>query len=220
MGVLWAIGFHQPATYYLEGWTLSGQDAGPQPQGRFRTEPENSHVVGEWSWYDNPFSGTQPFQGLIVAQLILNSWDLKTSNNKIYETSDSELGARRMYIVRDLGASLGVAKQFSLYKWLGIRDKQGTKNDLAGFEEQGFIERVDGERIEFAYHGIDAPLARSVSVANVRWTCELLSKITDQQWDDAFRSGSYTAEERDRYVRKIKAKIAQGLELSSLRAVD
>ena len=29
--ILWAIGFHQPATDYLERWTLAGAESGPQP---------------------------------------------------------------------------------------------------------------------------------------------------------------------------------------------
>ena len=36
--ILWAIGFHQPPTYYLERWTLTGQEAGAQPPGRFRPD--------------------------------------------------------------------------------------------------------------------------------------------------------------------------------------
>lgn len=219
--ILWAIGFHQPPTYYLDRWTLSGEnastqeDAGTQPEGRFRLESEDTPVVDEWSWYDNAFIGTRPFGGLIVAQLILNNWDLKTSNNKIYQVRDNNGATRRAHVVRDLGAALGLAKQFPLYKRLGIRDKQGSKNDLAGFEEQEFIEQVDGDDIEFGYYGIDSPLVDSVRPADVRWTCELLAQITDSQWQDAFRAGGYSAEERERYIHKIKAKIAQGLPLSS-----
>jgi hypothetical protein len=36
--VLWAVGFHQPPTYYVERWSLSGADAPEQPAGRFRTD--------------------------------------------------------------------------------------------------------------------------------------------------------------------------------------
>ena len=36
--ILWAIGFHQPPTYYLERWSLTGQESGPQPTGRFRPD--------------------------------------------------------------------------------------------------------------------------------------------------------------------------------------
>jgi hypothetical protein len=144
--LLWAIGFHQPPTYYVEQWTLSGQDAGPKPPGRFRSEPEGHEVIGEWSWYENPFVGTRPFKGLVVAQLIFNNWDWKTSNNKIYVVRNGA-GSRQLYVVRDLGASLGRARQSPIFQWLHIRHLQGTKNDLNGFEQQAFIEGIEGERV-------------------------------------------------------------------------
>jgi len=46
-------------------------------------------VVGDWSWYDNPFMNSREFRGLVVANLILNNWDWKTSNNKIYAIDTS-----------------------------------------------------------------------------------------------------------------------------------
>ena len=53
-----------------------------------------------------------------------------------------------------------------------------------------------------------------VRPADVRWTADLLHRITDQQWDDAFRAAGYSPEVRARFIRKIKAKIAEGLAVS------
>ena len=67
---------------------------------------------------------------------------------------------------------------------------QGTRNDLAGFEEQGFIKGIDDRsRIAFDYRGIYRDVIESVSPADVRWTCQLLSRLTERQWNDAFRAG-------------------------------
>ena len=85
--ILWAIGFHQPPTYYVERWTMTGAQAGEQLPGRFRPKLKGEEVVGDWSWYENPFVGSRPYAGLVVANLILNNWDWKTSNNKIYSTA-------------------------------------------------------------------------------------------------------------------------------------
>ena len=63
--------------------------------------------MSDWSWYENPFVSTQAFKGLVVANLVLNNWDWKTSNNKVYDVSSADGSARRVYVVRDLGASLG-----------------------------------------------------------------------------------------------------------------
>ena len=60
--ILWAIGFHQPPTYYLPSWTLTGQDAGPKEGGRFRPEIDEWKVVGEWDWTEYPHSRS-PYNG-------------------------------------------------------------------------------------------------------------------------------------------------------------
>jgi hypothetical protein len=215
--ILWAIGFHQPPMYYLERWSLTGQESGPQPPGRFRPSLANHKVVADWSWYENPFVGSRPFGGLIVANLLLNSWDWKTSNNKIYELSEPQHGVRRWFVVRDLGASLGKTTYPGLLKWFRLRGfGQGTRNDLPGFEEQGFLEGVDGQgRPDFEYSGIYRDVIDTVTSADVRWVCERLNRLTDDQWRDAFRAGGYNPEETARYVTKIKAKIAQGLALTA-----
>ena len=215
--ILWAIGFHQPPTYYIEKWSLTGQESGPQPAGRFRPSLANRTVVSDWSWYENPFVGSREFGGLVAVNLILNNWDWKTSNNKVYDLSEPVNGVRRWWVVRDLGASLGKTSYPGVLKWFRLRGfGQGSRNDLPGFEEQGFITHVDSESgPEFDYSGIYRDVVDTVTVADVGWVCGLLNRLTDDQWRDAFRAGGYNAEQTDRYVRKIKAKIAQGLSLTA-----
>ena len=106
--VLWAVGYHQPPTYVLTNWELAGRQPGPQEIARFRRvilPTRQWYPTGPW--YENPFVTTQPFRGLLVANLILNNWDLKTSNNRVYDVVDGDGATRRVYVVRDLGASLG-----------------------------------------------------------------------------------------------------------------
>ena len=211
--ILWAIGFHQPATYYLPQFTLSGAQTGTKVQARFRTDLEPWSAGGEWSWYANPFVDTQAFRGLIVAQLVLNAWDLKTPNNRIYNAADPLRRPRRQFMVRDVGASLGQARQFPLFTLLGTRGWQGTKNNIKDFEQQGFITKVDGNRVEFDYRGRNRVLLNLITVADVIWTCELLARLPDGHWQAAFRAGHYSADDGERFIRKIKDKIQQGLAL-------
>ena len=214
--ILWAIGFHQPPTYYLERWMLTGAQAGEQPAGRFRPKLKGEEVVGDWSWYENPFVGSRPYAGLVVANLIVNSWDWKTSNNKIYAVQDGAGRTERRFVVRDVGASLGKTTYPHILKWFRLRGfGQGTRNDLPGFESQGFIKAVDGERITFDYRGIYKDVVNSVTPADVAWTSALMARLSDQQWDDAFRAGGYAPDERGRFIRKIKEKIDQGLALAA-----
>ena len=212
--VLWAIGYHQPANYLLTDWQLVDKHTRAQPLARFRREQSDQKVVSDWSWYENPFVTTQAFKGLVVANLILNNWDWKTSNNKVYDVISADGFARRVYIVRDLGASLGKTSFPRFLTWTPMRGLgQGSRNDLEGFEEQGFIKRVEGQRVEFDYRGIHQNLVNLLTVDDVAWTCRLLARLSDEQWDDAFRAAGYDSTQRERYIAKMKSKIGEGLAL-------
>ena len=211
--ILWAIGFHQIPTYYLTEWTMEdGPDGYPGP-GRFRPEPPNAKVVAEWAWHENPFAHTQPFRGLVVANLIINNWDWKTSNNKIYDFTNPDGTGLRRYVVRDLGASFGKSDAPVLARVLGARVAQGNRNNLEDFEEQGFIKRVTGNRVEFDYGGIYQKIADAVTVDDVVWTCRLLARLSDEQWKAAFTAGGYPPDQAARFIAKLKSKIAEGLAL-------
>jgi len=218
--ILWAIGFHQPPTYYLPEWSLTGAVSGPQQAGRFRPDLKGRAVTGDWSWYENPFVGRREYRGLIVANLVLNNWDWKTSNNKIYQLEQPVSGVTRMFVVRDVGASLGRTKYPSILKWFRLRGfGQGTRNDIEGFERQMFIKEVDDDqRPKFDYAGIYRDVIDTVTLDDVAWTAGLLRRLTDTQWHDAFRAGGYPPAEAERFIRKIKAKIARGLEVSASHA--
>jgi hypothetical protein len=213
--ILWAMGFHEPPTYFVRQFTLEGVDGGVKGVARFRTEFEHWKSVDEWSWHDNAFTNTRPFHGLIVAQLILNNWDLKTPNNRVYAATDETTRPRKLYVVRDLGSSLGRARQNPFLKLLGTAGGQGSKNDVDDFESQGFIKDVVGDDVDFDYRGLNQPLVDMVTAPDVFWACELLSRLSDEQWQAAFRAGAYPQESADRYIRKIKEKVAQGLALKA-----
>ena len=221
--LLWAIGYHQPPTHYVAQWTLAGEAAGtaagPQTAGRFRPDrPALEREVGEWAWDENPFIGTRPFGGLIVANLLINSWDWKASNNKIYDVVPSATRAdignapMRRYLVRDLGAALGKTSYPTVLSWFRLRGfGQGSRNNLEDFESQGFLLPSETGRPRFDYRGIYNHVVKAVTFEDVRWTCELFSRLSDKQWDDAFRAGGYSPADRARYIAKLKEKVQQGL---------
>jgi hypothetical protein len=210
--LLWAIGFHQPPTYYVSTWTLTGQEAGPQTGGRFRPEVDVwKPAAGAWEFEKYPHAATAANAGLLVAQMMINNWDLKDSNNKMIERPGAT--PPRLYIVRDLGASLGSNEQAKWVRWTQLRIAQGSKNDVEGFEASGFIDGVEEGRVKFSYSGPNKELVRSIAPSHVRWTSQLFSRLSDKQWADAFRAGGYPPEDAARYVAKFKAKIAQGLAL-------
>ena len=71
-----------------------------------------------------------------------------------------------------------------------------------------------GVRITFDYKGINTRLVETVTVQDVVWTCRLMSRLSDKQWDDAFRAAAYETAERQRFIAKLKSKVNQGLALA------
>ena len=212
--ILWALGYHQPPTYHLNSWSMTGGQSGPQQPARFRPRLPEWKAAGEWSWYENDFIHTRPFKGLVVANLMLNNWDWKTSNNRIYELAGEGDAVRQVFVVQDVGASLGKTSYPKLLAWLPSRGLgQGSRNDLEGFESQGFIKAVEGDRVEFYYRGIYQSLLDLLTAQDVIWTCELMSQLSDEQWHDAFRAAGYSDEHARRFVAKIKSKVEEGLRL-------
>jgi len=201
--VLSAVGYHQPPVYYLPVWTISGGPSShAQSEGRFRPK----HVVlkdkGEWSWQENPFIGTRPYNGLRVLMMILNESDLKNSNNTLYEVTapdNSRKPAHHWYVVRDIGTALGET---------GRLDPQ--RNDPALFERTRFINSVKNGVVNFNYHGRHQELADHISPEDVRWMCDLLAQLGIEQWRDAFRAGGYDAATSERFIIRIRAKVAEG----------
>ena len=209
--LLWAIGFHQPPTYHVARWELKGgDDPGIKHPSRFRPKLPGQRRVGEWSWNENHFVGTQPYRGLLVMMRILNNWDLLDRNTAIFDLDQEAEGARRWYVVIDLGASLGRTM---------IVPVSGTRSDIDDFEKQGYIKGVDADgSVQFddlcRFH---REQFGDLTADDVSWTSERLARLTDKQWSDAFRAGGYEDAEAARYIRKIREKVAAGLALGSTR---
>ena len=200
--LLWAIGYHQPTVYYVPDWKLKN---GPVPRpfgGRFRFGADHEGI-GEWSWSDNPFKGTRELKGLILANLLINNWDLKPSNNKIFSVPAAG-AAQRWFVVQDIGASFGKTS------W-----PVGNRNSVEDYERQTFVVGVENGRVQFDYQARHRELLEDITPGDVAWICGLFARITDQQLADAFLAAEMPAETSERYIRKIKSKIQEGLSLSA-----
>jgi hypothetical protein len=205
--ILWGLGYHQPPTYYLPSWTARGpRETRRESEARFRPKLPTLEAGESWQWADNPFLPAREFRGMLVVLLMLNSTDLKDSNNTVYDVKDAKgaTGPVRWFLVRDLGAALGeTGKLFPRRNW------------LEGFERSGFITGVAGNRVEFDYRGRHQELLTMIRPGDVTWAAQRLQRFTDQQWRDAFRAGNYDAAIANRFVARIKAKIADGLALQA-----
>ena len=202
--ILWALGYYQPETYYVKGWQLTGDFKDEGVPARFRLQSDHK-TDGEWKWVDNPFAGSTPMHALIAINLLLGNWDFKTSNNRIYVVDDPKAEPRRRFVVQDLGASLG--------KWRVLPFFVGTRNNLEDFERTPFIKDIDSNEVRLNYRGRHGEIFNRLSIADVTWACELMNRLNDSQLDDAFEAAGYPADVRQRYVKKIREKIDEGLSL-------
>ncbi len=202
--ILWGLGYHQPPVYYLPSWQLVGEgEPKMASEARFRPKlPQLTRLPDVFSFADNPFSGTPEFKGLLVVLLMLNSTDIKDSNNSIYEVSEPWDGARRWFVVRDIGAALGET---------GILAP--TRNSVEEFEKESFITKVADGKIEFDYNGRHQELLAMIDPADLQWAATQMARLTDAQWRDAFRAANYDETETARFLARIKEKMADAMAL-------
>jgi hypothetical protein len=199
--VLAAVGYHQPPVYYLPSFTLVDTfGSRVEGGGRFRLQHRDLREVDTWSWQQNPFVGTEPYQGLLVILMMFNSSDLKNSNNTIYQYRADPDRVERWYVVRDLGTALGDTARM-----------RPERSNPELFDSTPFVTGVDNGFVLFgAYRGWHAELVQArITEQDVRWAGNLLAQLTDEQWHDAFRAGGYDRPTADRFIHRLTEKIAQ-----------
>jgi hypothetical protein len=204
--ILWGIGYHQPPIYLVREWTAE-KATSPNPQLPARFREKDPDLFGleagdSWSYYQNPFVGRRELNGLLALQAMLGNTDLKDEQNVIYALAREHEGARRWYVARDLGQTFGRT---------GVID--APRGDIEVFEETPFILGVENGRVKFDYRGRHKALFENIRTSDVRWICEQLDRLTDDQWHDAFRAGGIERRVAERFIRRLKQKIAEGLAL-------
>ncbi len=206
--MVWAVGYVTETPYLIPCVQIKGA---PEPRKkvdrcegkgfanvRFEARPENVKRISEWSWTNNPFAGTKELKGLVVLMALLNNWDLKDSNNKILFVPGGEGGQDELhYIISDLGATFGKTGNFITHNRNSAKDYVKTK----------FVERVEGQNVLFGYDGKNKSLMRDITVEDAKWIGGLLSKLTDQQIQDAFRTANFSPEEVRLLSEAVRAKI-------------
>ena len=199
----WAIGYHQPPIYYLAEWQAENATSpNPQLPARFREkDPDlnNLDTDATWSYYENPFVGTRHLNALLALQAMLGNSDLKDDNNALYTLDKPVEGASRWYVARDIGQTFGRT---------GVLD--APRGDVEVFEQTPFIKGVVDGSVVFEYRGRHRVLLEKIPPADLRWLCDRLAALTDEQWREAFRAGGYADSIADRFVRRLKQKIAEG----------
>jgi hypothetical protein len=221
---VWAMGYFTDEDYYLQTIQVSGipqlHRSGPDihPDGmvtgvRLKRQNKMQKNIGNWSWFDNPFLRTRELDGLRVLMALMNNWDLKEDNNKIYSEDETE----RRYVVSDEGASFG--------RTGGVSTR--SKGNLQQFKESKFIEHSNANEVSFVMATRPFPLlapfepsnfaqrseiegvVKHIPRGNAKWIGQQLSRLTQQQIGDAFRAAGYSSDETEQYTQAMMARIAQ-----------
>jgi len=69
--------------------------------------------------------------------------------------------------------------------------------------------------VQFDYRGLHRELVRQLTPQDVRWIAQRLERLSDRQWQDAFRAGGYLPEPAGRFIRRFHEKIAAGRRLEA-----
>jgi hypothetical protein len=135
--------------------------------------------------------------------MLFNGSDLKNSNNTIYRFRASSKQGERWYVVRDLGTALGEPARM-----------RPLRNDPDAFERIPFFTGVENGFVVFDFRGWHNELVDGrITAEDVWWASELLARLSDQQWHEAFSAGGYERTVAERFVRRIREKLAEGLSL-------
>jgi len=207
--VLSAVGYHQPPVYFVPSLTVAdARGTHVEPGGRFRLSDRSIKAVDAWSWQQNPFVGTRPYQGLLVILAIFSSSDIKNENNVLYEVKEPGDGPHRWFVVRDLGTALGETGRFA-----------PLRGNPDVFEREPFILGVSNGFVRFNYKGWHQELFKQITPQDVGFAADLLQQLTDRQWRDAFRAGGYETKTAERFIARLHDKIDEARRVAGGPAV-
>jgi hypothetical protein len=209
--LVWALGYFVDEVYFVPGGTIVGvansgrandmvASDGTFAAARFERRDERLRPFGDgWTFHSNPFPGKRELSGLKILMTLVNNWDIEGErNNRIVEVTRPGASPERRYLVSDLGASFGK---------MGGRFSDHTKWDLAGYQEEGFIERVTDDAVEFDYDGLETGMG-TIPLDHATWFSSLVSQLTEVQVRQAFEAAGATPEQVAGFSAQFLAKVA------------
>jgi hypothetical protein len=222
--LVWAAGYFVNEDYLVpvmrvqnmphlrRGANLVSSD-GTVHNARLKRHLEGQKKLGVWSWSNNPFTNTREWYGLRVLMALMNNWDLKDTNNSIYQVNGDRPEQR--YIVSDLGASFGSQG----LNWAAKGNvKSYTHSKLIGKTSHNVVDfNVPAAPKYFTFINIPELTRRMslrwigqhVPLEDARWLGHLLGQLSSDQIRDAFRAAGYTPQEVESYRSEVERRIAE-----------
>jgi hypothetical protein len=219
--LLWAAGYVVDEDYYrpeigVLGLTqlARGQEfvsLGGMVTGARLERTGGGRTSATWSWYENPFVGTREFNGLRVMMALINNWDLKDDNNRVFDTGDGEV----QYGITDLGATFGRTGN-------AMTRSKGVAKDYA---DTRFIDEITPTYVDFVMQSrplfpfvFNLPGYRSrtrmesivkhIPIADARWIGDRLGRLSPEQIGDCFRAAGFSPDEVEMYAQVVMRRIA------------
>jgi hypothetical protein len=209
--LVWALGYFVDEVYFVADGVVGGVEnlgrAGEavSPSGAFtaaRFERRQEHMQRldrSWSFGANPFARSKELSGLKILMTLVGNWDVEGDrNNRIVEVTRPGQEAHRRYMVSDLGAAFGR---------MGRRLTNHSKWELEHYREEGFIDEVHDDRVEFDYDGLESNMD-SVPLEHARWFAGLASGLTPAQVRQAFEAAGATEQEVEGFSAVVLARLA------------
>ena len=206
--LLWGSGYYTDVDYLVPSVYIDGLNK-TLKNVRFGARPKDEKRIDGWKWKNNPFVGKREFQGLKVMMAVLNNWDTKDLNNKIIVTRNTEGQSEARYVVHDVGASFGKKMNWFERNLLFKRDR----NNPNGYSRARLVNNVKNDQVRLNYWSKNSKSFKNISVEAARWIGQVLSRLSPEQIDDAFRAANYSPEQ----VRRMSAAVRQRIkELNNL----
>lgn len=163
--IVWAAGYFTEIDYFIHEGSISGARNLQRAEGwidkndhfrnaRFERDDdsiEKRFDEHSWGWNDNPFVGTQEFDGLKILVMFLSNWDNKDrrdvargSNTAIFIHPKHRRKVEARYMISDWGASMG--------KW-GENILTRGKWNAQGFLDQSqyFVQGIEDGMVRWGY---------------------------------------------------------------------
>ena len=230
--LVWAVGYFTNEDYFVEdlhvqdmpphlhrGQNLVAAD-GSVHNVRLKRSAKGQEKLGIWQWGSNPFTGTRELNGLRVMMALINNWDLKDSNNAVYQEkhNDGSTTPEQVYLVSDLGASFGTTGF--------VLSHEKSRGNLSAYDHSGFIGNRTPDYVDFKapsrpalietfnpsvfIHRVDLGwIGRHIPRADAKWIGQLLGRLSPDQIRDAFRAAGYSPQEAQKFAAIVQSRIAE-----------
>ena len=218
--LLWAAGYVVDEDYYRPEIRVLGLTSLARGQefvspdgivtGARLERQDGRETSTTWSWYENPFIGRREFNGLRMMMALINNWDLKDANNRVFDTAGGG-----EYGITDLGATFGRTGN-------SITRSKGVPKDYA---DTRFIDEVTPTHVDFVMQSrpffplvFHLPRYRSrtrmesivkqIPIADARWIGIRLGRLSPDQIRDCFRAAGFSPADVEVYEDVVTRRIS------------